>query len=467
MIFLKDARIRGVEGSSKMMIKNKSELLSVGQKKLREDALSIIQSGIQASDPGLGTLKNIRVDGDALIVGTDTFDMKAIDHIYVVGAGKGSFPIAEALESLLGERISQGFVVVKKGEKRRLRHIEIIEAGHPIPDQNSIIGAEKIRAIAEKATEKDLVFAAITGGSSALVTLPPGDIQLEEIKTLTDLLLRCGAAINEINIIRKHLCKVKGGQLVAQIQPAEAITLTLNTQPEGGMPWPDMSLADPYTFQDAIDVLHYYDLWECVAPSIRRYLEYAKNSPELETVKSLDGMRTCILSVGDPMTSCEAAAQTARLLGYQPAILSTFMEGEAREVAKSMAGIAMEVERFGRPFKKPCALISGGEFTVTLSGNYGQGGPNQEFALGFAAALLGENEMACAAVDTDGTDGPTDIAGGIVDGLTRKESQKLGISLEDFLKTHDSGTVLGRLNSAIITGHTGTNVLDLRVILIR
>lgn len=449
------------------MIKNEKDLLSVGQKRLRRDALKIIQSGIQASDPGLGTLKHIRVDGDTLIVGADIFDMKAIDHIYVVGAGKGSFPIAESLESLLGKRISQGFVVVKKGEKRRLRYIEIIEAGHPIPDQNSIAGAEKIQAIAEKATEKDLVFAAITGGSSALVTLPPGDIQLEEIKTLTDLLLRCGAAINEINIVRKHLCKVKGGQLVAQIQPAEAITLTLDTQPEGGMPWPDMSLADPYTFQDAIDVLHYYDLWECVAPSIRRYLEYAKSRPELETVKSLDGMRTRILSVGDPATSCEAAAETARLLGYKPAILSTFMEGEAKEVAKSLAGIAMEVERFGRPFKKPCALISGGELTVTLSGNYGQGGPSQEFALGFAAALLGENEMACAAVDTDGTDGPTDIAGGIVDGLTRKESQKLGIRLEDFLKNHDSGTALGRLNSAIITGHTGTNVLDLRVILIR
>jgi glycerate 2-kinase len=448
------------------LIRNNSELLCHGQRRVREDALKIIESGFRASDPGMGTHRHVKVAGKMLYVGGIEFDLDHINHVYVVGAGKGAYPIAEALEDILGPYITEGVVVAKRGEKRRLKHIEVCEAGHPIPDEDSVTGAEKILAIANKASDEDLVFAAITGGSSALVTLPPDGIRLEEIEELTNLLLRCGAVIREINIVRKHLCRMKGGKLVADVQPAQAITLTLDTQPEG-MPWPDMSLPDPSTFQDAIDVLKYYDLWKQVSPSIREYLIYAKKRPELETVKSLAGMRTVIISVGDPVTTCEAASTTARELGYRSVILSTNMEGEAGDVGKCMAGIAKEIVQYDRPFKRPCALISGGELTVTLAENFGEGGPNQEFVLGFATMWKGENEIACAAVDTDGTDGPTDIAGGIIDGHILKEAKEKKVDLAKFLRKHKSLEALQRLHNAIITGHTGTNVLDLRVILIR
>lgn len=448
------------------LINNYSEILSCGQKQIREDVLRLLEDGIRASDPGVGTRRQVRLEGETLHVGASRFDLDSIDRLYVVGAGKGAYPIAEVLEEILGPRISEGVVVVKRGEERRLNRIVVHEASHPIPDEASVSGAEKILAITQKASEKDLVFAAVTGGSSSLVTLPPDGVRLEEIKSLTDLLLKCGAVIREINMVRKHLCRMKGGQLVAHIQPAQALTLTLDTQPEG-MPWPDMSLADPSTFQDAIDVLKYYDLWEQVAPSIREYLAYAKDKPELETVKSLTGMKAEIFSVGDPVTTCEAAAASAKALGYTPVILSTKMEGEAREVGITMAGIAKEIVRYGRPFKPPCALITGGELTVTLSENFGKGGPNQEFVLGFGAAWKDSGDIVCAAVDTDGTDGPTDIAGGLIDGYILKEAKEKQIDLAVCLKKHRSSEALLKLKTAIITGHTGTNVLDLRVILIR
>lgn len=452
--------------SEDSLIKNYSTLLSHGQRRVREEALKIITAGIKGADPGLGTYKLLKLDGDLLRIDGKIVNLKEVENIYVVGAGKGSFPIAAALESILGSLITEGVVVVKKGEQRRLKKIEVHEAGHPLPTEESIAGAKKIIEIARKAGEKDLVFAAITGGSSALVTLPPNGIRLGEIQELNDLLLKCGAVIREINIVRKHLCQIKGGRLVAAIQPAEAVTLTLDTAPEG-MPWPDLALADPSTFQDAIDILHHYDLWGKVAPSIREYLTDGLTRPELETIKSIDGMRTSIFSVGDPVSACEAAAECARKLGYNPVILSTNIEGEAKDIGICFAGIAKEIIKRKRPFAPPCALISGGETTVTISKECGTGGPNQELVLGFAHKFKHQAEVACISVDTDGTDGPTEIAGGIVDGLTSERAEKIDIKLEQYIKGHNSSEALMKLDDAIITGHTGTNVMNLRVVLIR
>jgi glycerate-2-kinase len=414
----------------------------------------------------VGTYNLVRLEGNLLYVGDKVFNLKEIENIFVVGAGKGSFPIAEALEDILGDLITEGIVVVKKGEKRRLKRIEIHEAGHPIPDEDSVTGAQKILKVVEKAGEKDLVFAAITGGSSALVTLPADGIALKEMQDLTDLLLKCGAVIREINIVRKHVCRMKGGRFVAYIQPAEAVTLTLDTAPDG-MPWPDMSLPDESTFQDAIDVLEYYDLLEKVAPSIKRYLMEGRNRPELESVKSLEGMRTTIFSVGDPVGACEAAAKCATELGYNAVILSSTIEGEAKDVGICFAGIAKEIIKKKRPFSPPCALISGGETTVTIGEECGEGGPNQELVLGFAHKTKSPAEIVCVSVDTDGTDGPTEIAGGIVDSLTQERAKEVGVNIDYAVKNHDSSVALTKLGDALITGHTGTNVMNLRVILIR
>jgi glycerate 2-kinase len=451
--------------AAKPVIKNQQEILSRGDQELRRDLIAILEAGIREGDPGRGTLRQVRLTEKILCVGDTQYDLRKFEHIFVVGAGKGSFPIAEALERILGNRITGGVVAVKKGEKRRLKRIEVHEAGHPIPDEDSVAAAQKILGITERAGERDLVFAAVTGGSSALVTLPQGDITLEEMQAINELLLRSGAVIQEMNTVRKHLCRMKGGSLVAAIQPAQCITLTLDTAPEG-MPWPDMCLPDPTTFADAIAVLHHYDLWNLVPASVRAYLSQGKNRPELETLKSLDGMKEQLISVGDPPSMCLGAAEEARNLKYNPIIFSTRIEGEAREAGIFFAGVVREILCYGRPFQPPCALISGGEMTVTIKENCGRGGPNQEFALAFSHKLKTPGRFVCASMDSDGTDGPTDVAGGVVDHTTLREAQRLNLNIAVHLKNHDSSKALADLGSLIVTGHTGTNLQNLRVILI-
>ena len=448
------------------IIKNRAEILSYGQIDLRRDALDIIEAGIEGGDPGRGTRARVHRSDDYLVVGDQKYNLNEIAHIYVVGAGKGSFPIGEALEEVLGPLLTGGAIVVKRGEKRRLKGIEIIEAGHPIPDRASVGGGKRILEIASTAGEGDIVFAAITGGASALATVPPEGISLEEIQELNDLLLRSGAVIRDMNIVRRHLCRIKGGRLAASIQPAEALTLTLDTSPEG-MPWPDMCLPDPSTFGDAIDMLRHYDLWDLASPSIRSFLIEGMNRPELETIKSFSGIKARMVSVGDPVSMCTAAAACARDLGYGETILATNLEGEAREAGVCMAGITKEIIKHRRPFKPPCALISGGETTVTIRGESGQGGPNQEFVLGFVQNASDTGEFVCVSLDSDGTDGPTEIAGGIIDNLTLEEARRRNVDLAGALKNHRSSEALTRLGGAIITGHTGTNLQNLRVILIR
>ncbi|MHB8773067.1 MAG: glycerate kinase type-2 family protein [Syntrophales bacterium] len=447
------------------MFKNLSELIAHGQTAVRRDALQIIQAGIQGADPDLGTRALVKLIGDTLHIGSISFDLKALENIYVVGAGKGSFPIASALEGLLGSRINGGVVVVKEGELRRLKRIEILEAGHPIPNEASVIGAQKVLNMVRQAGKRDLVFAAVTGGASALVTLPPKGITLADIQKMNDLLLKCGATIKDINTVRKHLCLLKGGRLVANIQPAQAVTLTLDTSPEG-MPWPDLSLADPSTFQDAINVLYLFEIWESVPAAIRSYLQEGLNHPEWETIKSLSGFKAALFTVGSPVSACEASSATAEKLGYLPVILSSNLEGESIDVGICLAGIAKEVIRYNRPFPKPCAIICAGETTVTIRDHHGSGGPNQEVALAFASKLGGKPNVCCLAIDTDGTDGPTQIAGGISDGNTMERAKAIGLNIAEYLRRHDSAGALTRLGDAVVTGHTGTNVMNLRVIII-
>jgi glycerate 2-kinase len=447
------------------IIKNYSELISHGQVKVRHDALEIIQKGIEAADPAKGVYRQLRLDGNILRIGDMPINLEEIHNIFFVGTGKGSFPIAQALEEMLGPRIKGGVLSVKSGEKRRLSKIEVIEAGHPIPNENSVLAGRKIIEIAQNAGEDDIVFAGVTGGASALLILPPPGVSLDDLQCVNHLLLKSGANIREMNTVRKHLCMLKGGRLVAVIQPALAVTLTLDTAPEG-LPWPDLCLADPTTFKDAIEVLHYFDLWENVPKSVRLYLEEGITKPERETVKSLEGMKAILLSVGDPISACEAAAIKAKELGYEPIILSTNIEGDSAQAGICLSGIAKEIIKANRPFPKPCALISGGETTVTIAGKCGEGGPNQEFALAFAHMLGTKPNVCCIAIDTDGTDGPTEIAGGIVDGDTTNRVARLKFNIPQTLKDHDSSTALKMLGDAIITGHTGTNIMNLRAIII-
>lgn len=444
---------------------NYEELYSHGNSKLRKAALDIAEAGVKSVISYDKTKEYVSVNGDELKVADRIFRLSEIDNIYFVGVGKGSFPIAQALDEILGERIREGFLVVKEGEKRRLDHIEVFESSHPFPDQRSVDGALRIKAILDKAGKNDIVFAAVTGGSSALVNIPAGNVSIDDMQLTNKLLLQCGADIVQMNAVRKHLCNLKGGRLVQYGQPAMIITFTLDTNTPG-MPWPDLSLPDPSTFQDAVNVLHNFNLWDKVPSSVRERLEEGLKHPEYETLKSLDGMNQMLLSVGNQRVACLAASAKAEELGYTPYFLSACIDGEAKDLGIFLAGIVNEIVASGHPFKTPCALISGGETTITIVGKPELGGPNQETVFGFVKKLRSKDEMAFVCLDTDGTDGPTDIAGGVVDGYTKDEMKKKGIDFNDIFTKHGTSEALIKLGDAIYTGNTGTNVMNLRVVVV-
>ncbi|WP_455278813.1 glycerate kinase type-2 family protein [[Eubacterium] cellulosolvens] len=449
------------------IIKNKEELLSHGNKMGRKIALDIIENALRAIDSYEAVKKIVHIEGERrLIVGNLSYDLSKIQNIYVLGGGKATFQIAQALDEILGELIKKGVVNVKKGEGRKLKHIKVIEAGHPIPDEKGLEGAKEIVEIAKAAKEQDLVFVCITGGASALMPLPAQGIGLEDKKRVTDLLLRCGATIDEINIVRKHISAIKGGRLATHIHPAEIVNLIVVDE-VAGLPW-GPTIPDSSTFEDAIFFLKKYNIWDKVPSSVRHYLESA--DPRYETPKAKDfqfqGIRAHTLILANNESVCEAARKRAEELGFNSAILSTVIEGESREAGIILACIGKEIERHNRLIKPPCVLISGGETTVTIEGQSGEGGRNQELTLGFSMKIDGHKNITMSAIGTDGTDGPTDIAGGIADGYTLERAKRKGIDIFENLMKHNSSYALRKLGDAIYMGPTGTNVMDLHVIVI-
>ena len=450
-----------------MIIKNKEELLSHRNRRGREVALDVIEYAMKAVDSYEVAKKMVYIENDRkLIVCNLSYDLSKVGNIYVVGAGKATFPIAQALDEILGDRIKRGAINVKRGEKRMLKHIKVREAGHPIPDEMGLEGAKEIVEIAKEAKEGDLVFACITGGASALMPLPAEGISLEDKRRVTDLLLKCGATIDEINAVRKHISAIKGGRLAMYIHPAEVINLIVIDE-VAGLPW-GPTVPDTTTFEDAVRALKKYDLWEKVPDSVRKHLERGLTDLNLETPKPKDfeGLKVYDIILANNEVACEAAKKRAEELGFNSVILSTVLEGESGEVGIVLAGIAKEIEERGRPLKPPCVFIVGGETTVTITGQPGEGGPSQELALGFALKIAGSKNIVIASIDTDGTDGPTDIAGGIADGYTIERAKEKGIDIYESLMRHNSSYVLKELGDAIITGPTGTNVMDLNVIVV-
>jgi len=448
------------------MIKNKEELLFHGNKKGREVALDVIEHAIKAVDAYETTKKMVRIENGRLIIVDLNYDLAKMGNVYVVGGGKATFSIAKALEEILGERIKRGAINVKKGEKRRLNHIKVIEAGHPIPDEAGLEGAKEIVEIAEEAKEGDLVFCAITGGASALMPLPIGNISLEDKKKVTELLLKCGATIDEINAVRKHISAIKGGRLAKHIHPAEIVNLIVMDE-IAGRPW-GPTVPDATTFKDAVNVLKKYCLWEKVPNMVREHLKRGMGDPRLETPKprNFKGLKVHNVVLADNRIMCEAAKRRAEGLGFRSLILSTLLEGESREAGVVLASIAKEIEEKGRPIKPPCVLILGGETTVTITEQSGKGGPSQELVLGASLKIAGSKRIVVASIDTDGTDGPTEIAGGVVDGYTLKRAEKKGVDLFENLMRHNSYEVLMSLQDVVITGPTGTNVMDLNILVI-
>jgi len=447
-----------------MYIQNRNELVSHGYKKGREAVIDIIEHALQAVDPYRATRELVRLEGSILSVGNLNFDLSKRGAIYLLGMGKATFPIAKAMEEILAERITEGLIIVKEGQKGDLKKVKVREASHPLPDSRGLEAAKEMRAIAERARKGDIVFCAITGGSSALAPLPVPGVSLEEKRKIHELLLRSGATIREINAVRKHLSDIKGGKLALSIFPAEIINLTVSDVTEDPLDYiTGPTVPDTSTFEDAILVLEKYDLLRRVPGSALDYLQ--KATPEMENPKDFGNMPVHTFVLVKSGTICKAASNRAQELGFASMILTLTLEGESREAGIAFARIGAEIQRRSKPLTPPCVVVAGGETTVTIHGQCGEGGPNQEFALS-AALQLDDEKVVIAAIDSDGTDGPTGIAGGIVDASTAERAKEKDIDISRHLLHHNASPVLRELNDAVITGHTGTNVNDLKILLV-
>jgi glycerate 2-kinase len=433
--------------------------------KLRRDATAIFRAALEAADPRRAVERHVRIEGETLIAGRARFRLRQYDKIYVVGAGKAGASMAVAVERLLGNRIAGGLINVKYGYVAKLRRIELNQCGHPEPDANGLAGARRILDIATNAGSHDLVMCLISGGASALLPLPPPPLTLEDKRGVTRLLLDSGADIHEINTVRKHLSLIKGGQLARAAFPATVVTLILSDvigddlDVIGSGP----TVPDRSTFADARAILDNYALWDRAPKAVAERLRTVRD----ETPKPGDAVfkRVTNLIVGSNRLAVDAAAAQARKLRYRTLVLSTFIEGETRDVARMHAALVKETLTSNRPAKRPACLISGGETTVTIRGA-GKGGRNQEFALAAAIDIAGCRDAVILSAGTDGTDGPTDAAGAVADGDTITRAQAQGLDAAAHLARNDSYPFFETLGDLLITGPTNTNVMDIHVALI-
>jgi len=434
------------------------------QVKLRADLWQIAQAALNAVTPEECLRRAVRMEEEHLSVGGRTFDLAQIERIIVVGMGKASARMAVALEELLGDLISTGLIVTADGYLVPTQRVKVVEAAHPIPDARGLAAARRIASLVDAAREKDLVIVLISGGGSALLTLPTSGITLSDLSRTNELLLRSGAKIQELNIVRKHLSQVKGGQLAQRAFPAQVLALVLSDVPgdhlEAIASGP--TALDPTTFNDARQILQCYGLWGEVPPSVRARIEAGVCGDVLETPKPGDQsfLKVQNVIVGSGSVAAAAAQAEGKRLGYHTLILTTTLEGEAREVGRVLATLAREEISFGRPIKPPALILAAGETTVTVRGN-GKGGRNQELALSAALGIEGLSQVAIASLGTDGRDGPTDATGGMVDGGTVARLRGQGIDPERCLAENDSYQALSKAEDLIITGPTGTNVADL------
>ena len=440
-------------------------------RQLRRDALAVFQAALAAADAGNAIRRHVWTRSRRLRAGTVRLDLEDFDRVFVVGAGKAAIPMAAALEQMLGAAIAGGIVVTKHGHiTSRLQRISVIEAGHPIPDDAGRKASRQIEELLRSLNARDLLLVVISGGASALLAAPAEPVALRDKQKTTDLLLRAGANIFELNAVRKHLSRLKGGRLAALAHPATVVSLLLSdvigdaVDVIGSGP----TAPDPSNFDDALDVLRKFDLLDRVPRVVREHLQCGAQGKIAETPKPGDPLFKTVhnLIVGSNRLALEAAAEEAKARGYWPLVLSSTMQGETREVAQVHAQILREVVSSGNPIRQPACLLSGGETTVTVRGT-GKGGRNQEFALAAALALDGLVGVLVLSGGTDGTDGPTDAAGAIATGETIARAIDLELHAKDHLSRNDSYPFFDALGDLIRTGPTGTNVMDVHLLFAR
>ena len=437
--------------------------------KMRKDAQDIFLAGVKAVEAEAAVRRHCRMDGDHFVVDEKVYDLSKYEKVFVLGAGKASASMAKALEEMLGQKIAEGLVCVKYDHLAPVNTVRLVEAAHPVPDKPGQDGAQAIMTLASKAQKGDLVISAFSGGGSALLPLPVEGVRLEDKQEATKLLLACGATIHEINAVRKHISQVKGGGLARAVSPATHVALILSDVVgddldviASGPTVPDSS-----TFADCLKIFTKYGITEKVPEAVLDHIRQGVEGNMAENPKPGDPLFQTVQNaiVGSNMECVLTAEKKARALGYHTLILSSMIEGETIDVAHVHGGIAKEIVKTGHPLSAPACVLSGGETTVTIKGD-GLGGRNQEFALAAACIISGWDNVVMLSGGTDGTDGPTDAAGAVVDGFTVTRGQELGLDAATYLSNNDAYHFFEGTGDLIKTGPTNTNVMDLRIVLV-
>jgi glycerate 2-kinase len=438
-----------------------------------ETALACLEAGIRASLPETVVDSMLEIGDETLRIGETAYDLERFDEIVILGGGKATGGLATALVELLDARVTDGVVVTTAPETEAIGPVSVREGDHPTPSERNVEATEELLAQADAAGERTLVLAAITGGASALLCAPADGLSLAELRTTTDALLESGASIHGINAVRKHCSAIKGGQLVRRAAPATVLTLAISdvVGDDPSVIGSGPTVPDPSTFDDALAVLERYGLRESVPERVSEHLERGAAGEREETPTDAEGPVATAADdwhcLANGRTAIDAAREVARERGSDPLVLSSRLTGEAREVGGVHAAIGAEIEADGDPVEPPAVVLSGGEVTVTVDNGTetGSGGPNQELALAAALGLAADGTSAVlASVDTDGIDGPTDAAGAIVDDETIGDGDEA--AARDALARNDAYGFLDRTGRLLEPGYTGTNVNDLRVLVV-
>lgn len=465
-----------------------------------EKVARVLSAALQAVEPGAAVARYVQRNGDMLVIAGQEYDLRRYARLWIVGAGKAGAPMAQRMAFILGNRLSGGLVIVKEGYASKSSasvahaliapnshtpgpvkatqtagsesilgnamptNLRLIEAGHPIPDQRGVDGAAQIANLLSDLKQDDLVICLISGGGSALLVSPAADLTLADLQALTAALLACGASIYEINILRKHLEQLKGGGLARLAAPATLVTLVLSDVV--GDPLEVIAsgptVPDPSTFSDAWDVLQRYNLQDQIPRPLVERLARGCRGELPDTPKPgdplFDQVRNII--IGSNLQAAQAAIQQAQEEGFHTLLLTTQLQGEARQAGRFLAAIARQIAANDQPLSRPACLLAGGETTVSITGD-GLGGRNQELALGAVADLAGLEQVALVTLATDGGDGPTNAAGAVVTGQTLHRARQMGLDPARYLARNDAYHFFAQLGDLIYTGPTQTNVTDL------
>lgn len=453
--------------------------------KVYDDLKRIFFAAVGRVDPYKIIKKCIKITNNTLNIDLDleeerfSFDLDNFEKLFIIGTGKATAKMAKAVEELFIHRISKGIISVKYGHTEHLATIDTIEAGHPVPDENSIKASQKIIEIAQLADEKALVINLISGGGSSLLTKPldytigseKSSLTLKEIQKTTKALLSCGATISEINCIRKHISSIKGGRLARLLYPATQINLILSDVVGDRLDTIASGLTtfDESTYENALEIIERYDIEDKIPLKVLNLIKAGARGLIDETPKRDDRIFRKVFNIliGSNYSALLAALKSAETLGYNTIIISSQITGESKEIAKVFLGIANDIKNHDLPVKRPACIIAGGETTVTLKG-CGKGGRNQELALSFLSGIQNDREdmkdTYFLSAATDGNDGPTDAAGAFASLQILETS--VNMNVEDYLKNNDSYNFFDQIGWLFKTGPTNTNVCDIQILLV-